>query len=77
VIPKTDFIESLSATTIISELENANFFPTRESLVLAQDRYLYLHGWCGANNDVKLSERIAAEFLKRNFTFENFSKYDH
>ena len=74
LILKTDFLESIS-TSLLSELENVKFFPTSESLFAAQDQYLYLHGWAGTASDTRISEQIAAEFLNRNLTFENFSKY--
>lgn len=73
MIPKTDLLELLSET-MLKDLENVKFFPSRESIILAQDRYLFLHGWVGAVDDLKISERILNEFIKRNVTFENYCK---
>jgi hypothetical protein len=74
VILKTDFMELISKS-LLSELGSVNFFPTREASLVAQDQYLYLHGWAGTASDIRISEQITAEFLNRNLTFENFCKF--
>ena len=73
MIPKSDLLEVIP-DSLISDLKTVSFFPTRETLVLAQDRYLFLHGWADAWNDSHISERISNEIVKRGVTFENFCK---
>lgn len=74
MIPKSDLL-GLISEPLLAELQNVEFFPSRASLISAQDRYMFSHGWVGAINDLKISEKIVNELLKRNVTYENYLKY--